>query len=193
MGEIPSSTFLFSRLITTVLENSEYHQDVQTSMFLLLGLLNVFQVLFMVKKIFKNTTHRSALRLDSDEWQGVWDRIHKCLGQWSPPTFWNHISEQVQNPEKLVKYLEKVFCHSGNSRKTQIPCLDLTQAYWALLTFFSTLKGQRRSLDLMAKGQALQLPQPWQQALQLNPRTNTCLHQSSQYTKRNIGRKSEAI
>lgn len=107
MGEIPSSIFLFSRLTKTALENSEYPQDVQTSMFLLLGLLNVFWVVFMVKQLFKNTTHRSVLRLDSDEWQGVWDRRGRCLGQWTPPTFWNHTSEQVQNPEKVVKYLEK--------------------------------------------------------------------------------------
>lgn len=87
MGEVPSSIFPFSRLIKTVLENSEYTQDAQTSMFLLLGLLNMFQVLFMVKQLLKNTTHRSVLRLDSDEWQGMWDRIDKCLGPWSPPTF----------------------------------------------------------------------------------------------------------
>lgn len=82
MGEVPSSIFPFCRLIKTVPENSKHPQDVQTSMFLLLGLLNMFQVLFMVKQLFKNTTHRSALRLGSDEWQGVWDRIGKCLRQW---------------------------------------------------------------------------------------------------------------
>ncbi|KAK4819027.1 hypothetical protein QYF61_024181 [Mycteria americana] len=37
----------------------------------------------------------------------------KYLGQWAPPMFWNLTPEQVQNPEKLVKYLEKVCCHPG--------------------------------------------------------------------------------
>lgn len=147
MWEIPSSIFLLSsRLITIALENSEYPQDVQTSTFLLLGLLNVFQVLFMAEQLFKNTTQRSALRLDSDEWQGVWDSIGKCLGQWSTPTFWNYTSEQEQNPENLVKYFEKVFCHPGNSRKTQITAtrLGLTQAYQALFKIIRCPQGAEK-------------------------------------------------
>lgn len=31
----------------------------------------------------------------------------RYLGHWVPPGFWNFIPEQVQNPEKLVKLLEK--------------------------------------------------------------------------------------
>lgn len=53
MGVVSSSIFVFSSLIKTVLEKSEYTQDVQTSMFQVLGLLNMFQVLFMVKQLFK--------------------------------------------------------------------------------------------------------------------------------------------
>jgi len=45
-----------SRLIRIALENFKYPWDVQTSMFLLLCLLNVFQVLLGVKQLFKNTT-----------------------------------------------------------------------------------------------------------------------------------------
>ena len=55
MGETHFFTFPFySRQVITALENFEYpFEYVQTSMFLLLCLLNVFQVLFKVKQLFK--------------------------------------------------------------------------------------------------------------------------------------------
>ncbi|KAK4810962.1 hypothetical protein QYF61_014434 [Mycteria americana] len=81
------------------------------------------RALFTDKQPFKNTTQRSALRLDSYEWQGVWDSMGKYLGQWAPPLFWNFTPEQVLNPEKLVEYLEKVCSHPGNSRETQITAM----------------------------------------------------------------------
>ncbi|KAK4825908.1 LOW QUALITY PROTEIN: hypothetical protein QYF61_003403 [Mycteria americana] len=94
-----------------------------------------YKATLQVNKQFKNIIQRSAPRLDSYEWQGVWDSMGKCLGQWAPPVFWNFTPEQVQNPEKLVKYLEKVCCHPGNSRETQITamCWGLAHAYQALL------------------------------------------------------------
>ncbi|KAK4821708.1 LOW QUALITY PROTEIN: hypothetical protein QYF61_027780 [Mycteria americana] len=105
-------------------------------MFLLLLLLNVFQVLFK----------RSTLRLDSYEWQGAWDSMGKYLGEWAPPTFRNFTPEQVQNPEKLVKYLEKVCCHPGNSRETQITamCWGLAHAYRALFNTIQYPQGEEK-------------------------------------------------
>ena len=138
MGKTSSHIFPFStRLITIVFENFEnfeYLWDVETSMVLLLGasmFLNVVQVLLTVKQLFRNISHRSAPRLDNYEWQGVWGSTGKYLGQWAPPVFWNFTPEQVQNLEKLVKYLEKVCCHPGNSRETQITatCCGLAHAY----------------------------------------------------------------
>ncbi|KAK4807067.1 hypothetical protein QYF61_018408 [Mycteria americana] len=87
-----------------------------------------------VSKQFKNIIQRSAPRLDSYEWQGVWNSMGKCLGRWAPPVFWNFTPEQVQNPEKLVEYLEKVCCDSGNSKEIQITamCWGLAHAYRAL-------------------------------------------------------------
>ncbi|KAK4806731.1 hypothetical protein QYF61_007529 [Mycteria americana] len=87
-----------------------------------------------VSKQFKNIIQRSAPRLDSYEWQGVWDSMGKCLGRWAPPVFWNFTPEQVLNPEKLVEYLEKVCCDSGNSKEIQITamCWGLAHAYRAL-------------------------------------------------------------
>ena len=53
LWETPSYTFPFSlRPITTALENSERPWDVQASMFLLLCLLNVYQVLLRVNQLF---------------------------------------------------------------------------------------------------------------------------------------------
>ncbi|KAK4830953.1 hypothetical protein QYF61_014412 [Mycteria americana] len=96
-----------------------------------------------VNKQFKNIIQRSAPRLDSYEWQGVWNSMGKYLGQWAPPVFWNFTPEQVQNPEKLVKYLEKVCCHPGNSTETQITatCWGLAHAYQAL---FNTIQNSQR-------------------------------------------------
>ncbi|KAK4818034.1 hypothetical protein QYF61_004158 [Mycteria americana] len=55
------------------------------------------------------------------------------------PVFWNFTPQQVQHPEKLGEYLEKVCSHPGNSRETQITarCWGLAHAYRAL---FSTLQ-----------------------------------------------------
>jgi len=75
-------------------------------MLMLFCLLNVFQVWFRVKQLVKSITQRSAPRLDSYEWRSVWDSVGKYLGQWAPPVFLNFTSEQVQNPDKLVKYLK---------------------------------------------------------------------------------------
>jgi len=41
----------------------EMSRNVQTSMLLLLRLLNVFRVLFKVKQLFMNIPHKSGLRL----------------------------------------------------------------------------------------------------------------------------------
>jgi len=53
--------------------------------------------------------------------------------------------EQVQNPDKLVKYLQKVCCHPGNSRETQITsmCWGLAHAYRALFNLIQCPKGER--------------------------------------------------
>lgn len=134
MVEIPPFIFPFSsRLLTTALENFEYIWDVETSMFVLLCVLSGFQVLCKNKQLFKNTTQWSALKPDSYRWQGVWDSMGKCRRLWALPLFQN-IPEQVQNLEKLIKYLEKVCCHPGNFRETKI-----TAKFWAMAEVFQAL------------------------------------------------------
>lgn len=98
-------------------------------------LLNEFLVLFIIKQIFKNTTQRSIPRLDSYEWQDVWDSMGKNLGEQTPPMFWNFTPKKVHNPENLVKYLEKICCDPDNSRKKQITatCWDMAHEDPALL------------------------------------------------------------
>ncbi|XP_051668782.1 uncharacterized protein LOC127482463 isoform X2 [Manacus candei] len=111
-------------------ENSEYPWAVQTSVFLLLCLLHVFQGWSKVKQLLKNPTQRFALGLDISEWQGVWNSMGKYLGQWASPAYWNFTLEEVQNLEKLVKHLEKVCCHPVYSREAQrtATCWGLAQA-----------------------------------------------------------------
>jgi len=41
----------------------------------------------------------------------VWDGMGRGLEQWAAPVVWSFTSEQRQNPEKLVEYLEKICCH----------------------------------------------------------------------------------
>lgn len=55
--------------------------------------------------------------------------MDKCLRQWSLPVFWNASPKWVQNPDRLAKYFEKLFCQPGNSKETQIKgmCWDLAQ------------------------------------------------------------------
>jgi len=111
-------------------ENFEYLWDSQGSTLLLFCLLNGFGVLFRAKQVVKNILWRPAPGLDSCEWLGVWDSMGKYLGQWAPP-FFKLTPEQIQNQDKLVKYLQKVCCHPGNSRETQITamCWGLAHAY----------------------------------------------------------------
>jgi len=77
---------------------------------------------------------RPAPGLDSCEWLGVWNSMGRCLEQWAPPVFLKLTPEQVQNQNKLVKYLQKVCCHPGTSRETQITamCWGLAHAYRAM-------------------------------------------------------------
>ncbi|KAK4806240.1 hypothetical protein QYF61_013384 [Mycteria americana] len=77
----------------------------------------------------------------------------KCLSYWAPPGFWNFTPEQVQNPEKLVEYLEKVCRHPANSRETQIPamCWGLAPAYRALFNSIQNPQGSGdKTTDTMA-------------------------------------------
>ena len=109
------------RLVLAAFENFKYPWDAQASTLLLLCLLNGLQVLFRVKQVVKNIMQRPVPGLDSYEWLGVWDSMGKYLGgSGHPPMFLKLTLEQVQNPDKLVKYLQKVCCHPGNSRETQI-------------------------------------------------------------------------
>ncbi|KAM6033078.1 uncharacterized protein LJ206_001912 [Theristicus caerulescens] len=142
MEEIENGTFVsffydVSSFITTTFQYLENPWVVKIYPLVVLG--NFVSVLSKVNKQLKNIIQRSPPRLDSYEWQGVWESMGKYLGRWAPPVFWNFTLEQVQNPEKLVKYLENVCCHPGNSRETQIiaTCWGLAHAYRAL---FNTIQ-----------------------------------------------------
>ena len=119
------------RLVLMAFENFEYPWDDQGSTLLFLCLLNGLEVLFRVKQAVKNIMQRPAPGPDICEWLGVWDSMGTYRGQWAPPVFFKLTPEQVQDPDKLVKYLQKVCCHPGNSRETQINtmCWGLANAY----------------------------------------------------------------
>ncbi|GAB0184017.1 hypothetical protein GRJ2_000867000 [Grus japonensis] len=70
----------------------------------------------------------------------------KRLGWWVHAVFWNFTPEQVQNPEKLVEYLEKVCCRPGNSRETEIVamCWGLGHGYQALLNTIQYHQGKEK-------------------------------------------------
>jgi len=52
--------------------------------------------------------------------------------------------EQVQDPDKLVKYLQKLCCHPWNSRETQITAKCWSLAHRAtVLNLIQCLKGER--------------------------------------------------
>jgi len=59
--------------------------------------------------------------------------------------FFKFTPEQVQNLDKLVKYLQKVCCHPGNSRETQITamCWGQAHAYRVLFNTVQCSKGER--------------------------------------------------
>jgi len=69
----------------------------------------------------------------------------RCLEQWDLPVYFKLSPEQVQNPDNLIKYLQKVCCHPGNSRETQITatCWGLAHTYRALFNLIQRPKGER--------------------------------------------------
>ncbi|KAM6104279.1 uncharacterized protein LJ206_019086 isoform 2-T2 [Theristicus caerulescens] len=149
MQEIQNGTFAaffydVSSFITTTFLYLEHPWVVKIYLLIVLG--NIVLVLSKVNKHFKNIIQRSAPRLDSYEWQGVWESMGKCLGRRALPVFWNFTPEQVQNPEKLVEHLEKVCCHPGNSRETQITamCWGLAHAYRAVLNTIQNPQGEEK-------------------------------------------------
>lgn len=152
MEDTSFHTFPFPvRLITVVFEDFENFEcpwELETSMVLFPGMLNVFQALFVVKQLFKNTSKRIPW-----VWIVTSSRVcriecGKYLGQWEPPVSWNFLPEQVQH-----KYLGKVCCYPVNYRQAQITemCWGPAHAYWSLFNTIQYLKGMRWSLDLMAK------------------------------------------
>jgi len=115
VGKTRGDNFLHSlalplslRLVLRAFEDFQNQWDAQARTLLLFCLLNGFQLLFRVKQVVKNIVQRPAPRPDSCEWLGVWDSMGRCLGQWAPPVFFKLTPEQVQNPDKLVKYLQKL-------------------------------------------------------------------------------------
>lgn len=157
--------------------------------FLLLCLLNVFEVLFKDLQLFQNATQPFALRLDSGKWQGVWDSTGKHLEQWAPPVLWNFSPEQVQNLERLVKYLAKLCCHPGNSRETKptATCYDLAHAYWAMFNSIQCPWGQKKGLWIRQQNDGHRILQPQWQALWLNQWIRACISpcyaQGERYTE----------
>jgi len=132
------------RLVLTASENFEYPWDAQASTILLFCLLNGFWVWFRVKQVIKNIVQTPDPGPDNFGWLGVWDSMGRCLGQWAPLVYFKLTPEQIQNPDKLVKYLQKVYCHPGNSRETQITamCWGLSHPYRALFNLIQYSKGE---------------------------------------------------
>ena len=118
---------LFFSLVTVVLENTTYAGDVQTSMILLLCLLNTFLVLSKFNRLFIKATQRSALL----QCQAVCEDISMPLEECAPSVLWNSTPEQVQVPEKRSNCLQQMCHHSGNCRETPISatCRGLAYAY----------------------------------------------------------------
>lgn len=113
-------------------------------MVLLLCVLNVFQILFTVKQLLKNTTQRFAPRLDGYEWQAVGESVGKHLGQWATSSFGTSplnkrriLKNWYQYPVTLAIFQShKSLQHAGAWPMPSEPCA----------TLFSALKGKRRSL-----------------------------------------------
>ncbi|KAK4807195.1 hypothetical protein QYF61_024315 [Mycteria americana] len=147
----------------------------------------------LISKQFQNIIQRSAPRPDSYEWQGVWHSMGKCLGQWAPPMFWNFTPEQVQNPEKLVEYLEKVCCHPDNSKEIKITatCWGLAHAYRAL---FNTIKNPQGSGDKMTGTAATPaLPATGTAATPAPPATGTAATPAPTATDNAVGPGNEPV
>jgi len=156
---LPSFSRAQEEVITVALQDFEYLWGVETTVLLLLCVMNVLQVVFKIKQLFKNNiTQTSAREQDRSEWQAVWDGMGKCLEQQASPVVWIFTFEQLQNPEKLVEYLEEVYCHHGNSKEVQIAAACWGLAYQTLL---NTIQPSQREENTSGSGDnAADLPAP---------------------------------
>jgi len=96
----------------------------------------------------------------------------RCLEQWAPPVFLKLTPEQVQDPDKLVKYLQKCVATLGTPERHRSPqCAGVwpTPTELPCSTLFSALKGKGGE----KKRQALRLALPPQPALQPLPTGTT--------------------
>lgn len=128
----------------------ETRGNVQTSMLLLLCLLNMFQVLFKVKPLFTKISQGLALRLDRCRWQvprivGFASVLE--LNLWSPSESW-----------KTSEIFGKLCCYLRNSKEAQIAavCWDLAHTCQALFNTIQHRKEQEISIfDSNATGHAV--------------------------------------
>lgn len=100
--------------------------------------------------------------------------------------------EKLQNPEKLVKYLEScavTFAILKRHKSLQSVGTWPTPAKPCSI-LFSAVKS-KKSLYLIAMQQAMQFLQALQQALQFNQRTNLCQYQPLLYAREKNVHKSQ--
>lgn len=68
----------------------------------------------------------------------------RCIKCWAPLVVWNFTSKQLQNPEKLVEFLELLCCLPGSSREAQITAArwDLAHVYQSLFNTIQHRQGE---------------------------------------------------
>lgn len=130
---------LYSRWVKIVVENFEYTWDIQTRMTSLPCPLYAFLVLFMVKKLFKNSTQRSLLRQDG--LGGMWEDTGRHLSWLSPPA-----GLDLQNSwQNVLKRCDLILAMP--KRNSLLHCAVVWPAPIKYSVLFSTLKNTKMLLD----------------------------------------------
>ncbi|KAM3666113.1 uncharacterized protein VK521_007233 [Ammospiza maritima maritima] len=136
----PLSSFLSSKLLTSLLENTEFPLSLKETIFLAFNLLSLFYTVWSVYKM--KTEISRGVRDTPDlgvkqsrknlDWSGKWEDMGQTLKEFSDPMDWDFPSDQIQNPVEVAKYLREK-CH-GNTKEERI-----TAVSWALAFVYRTL------------------------------------------------------
>lgn len=97
-----------------------------------------------IKIFFKNTTQRSAPRLSSHGWHGMWEN----MGSFPSPMVRNFMPEQLQDPDEVTEYLKAKVCGYSKEAKLITLCCDLASIYQTLFNIMQRPQREEREKRL---------------------------------------------
>lgn len=68
----------------------------------------------------------------------------KYLEKYSPPVLWNFTPKQLQDADKVIKYMKEKYCSYSKEAQLTTLCWTLASIYQTLLSIMQHLQGKGR-------------------------------------------------